>query len=133
MRFPQVNLGHFVLKFVLCPKHSGTQIVAKDSHSNRQTSEYPERTLCVYSIATSKSQPSPLHPRFISYFPQKSPIISDSVLFKGHFPQKSPIIIDSVLFEGHFPQKSPVISGSFAQRDLLLQVSYTSSASCLTL
>jgi len=32
VRFPQNNLGHFVLAFGTSPKYSGTQILARDSH-----------------------------------------------------------------------------------------------------
>jgi len=35
-----------------------------------------------------------------------------------------------LIFIGHFPQKSPMISGSFAERDLQLEPSYTSSILC---
>ena len=48
VRFPQVNLGHFVLEFVISPKHSGTQIIARDSRSNRLTPEDTAYNLSVY-------------------------------------------------------------------------------------
>jgi len=46
--FPQVNLGHFVLEFVMSLKYAGTRIVARDSHSNRLTSEDTEYNVSVY-------------------------------------------------------------------------------------
>jgi len=48
MRFPQDNLGHFVLESVISPKYSGTQIIARHSHSNRLTTEDAEYNLFVY-------------------------------------------------------------------------------------
>ena len=48
MRFPQDNLCHFVLEFVISPKYSGAQIIARDSQSNRLTSEDTEYKLSVY-------------------------------------------------------------------------------------
>ena len=43
-------------------KYCGTQIIARDSHSNRLTSEDKEHNLSVYSVSTSNFKPSPLHP-----------------------------------------------------------------------
>jgi len=48
VRFPQDNLGHFVLEFVVSPKYVGIQIIAKDSQSNRLTSEDTQYNLSVY-------------------------------------------------------------------------------------
>jgi len=45
--FPQDNLCHFVLEFGISPKYSGTQIIARDSHSNQLTSEDTEYNLSV--------------------------------------------------------------------------------------
>ena len=42
VRFPQFNLSHFVWKFAIYPKYFGTQIIARDYHSNRLTSEDAE-------------------------------------------------------------------------------------------
>ena len=67
VRFPQDNLGHFVLEFVISPKYSGTQMIARDSHSNRLTSEDTENNLSVYKVSTSNFKPSPLHPWICIY------------------------------------------------------------------
>jgi len=42
------NLCHFVLEFGIPPKYSGTQIMARDSHTNRLTSEDTEYNLSVH-------------------------------------------------------------------------------------
>jgi len=49
------------LEFVISPKYSGTQIIARDSHSNWLTSEDTEYNLSVYSVSTPNFKPSPLH------------------------------------------------------------------------
>jgi hypothetical protein len=35
VRFPQVDLGHFVKEFVISLKYFGTWIIDRDSHSNQ--------------------------------------------------------------------------------------------------
>jgi len=62
VRFPKDNLGHSVLEFVISLTYSGTQIIARNSLSNRLTSEDTEYSLSVYQISTSNFKPSPLHP-----------------------------------------------------------------------
>ena len=42
------NLDHYLLEFVISPKYSGTQIIVRDSHSNRLTSEDTEYNNSVY-------------------------------------------------------------------------------------
>ena len=61
MCLPRNNLGHLVMKFAICPKYSGTQIIARDSHSNRLTSEDTEYHFSVYEVSTSNFKPSLLH------------------------------------------------------------------------
>jgi len=48
VRFLQDDLGHFVLEFVISQKYSGTQIIARDSDSNRLTPEDTEYNFPVY-------------------------------------------------------------------------------------
>jgi len=48
VRFPQDDLGHFVLECAISLKYSGTQIIARDSHSNRLTFEDTEYNVSVY-------------------------------------------------------------------------------------
>jgi len=40
-------------------------------------------------------------------------------------------VIGCLIIIGHFPHKSPIIIGSFAERDLQLKASYTSSPPCI--
>jgi len=64
VRFPQDNLCHFVLEFIVSPKYSGPQIIARDSHSNRLTSKIQNTSttfLCI-KFPPSNFKPSPLHP-----------------------------------------------------------------------
>ena len=48
VRLPQDNSRHFVLESVSSPKYSGTQIITRDSQSNRLTSEDTDYNLSVY-------------------------------------------------------------------------------------
>ena len=59
-----------ILESVISSKYSGTQILARDSHSNRLTSADTEYNLSVYSISTSNFKPSPLT-RSIRQIPQQ--------------------------------------------------------------
>jgi len=73
----------------------------------------------------------------ISYFPQKSPIVSGSfaerdLQLKAFYESSPPctglrIFIGCLIFIVHFPQKSPILDGSFAKNDLQLKASYESS------
>ena len=53
------KICHFVLEFAIFPKYSGTLIIARNSHTNRLTSEDTEYNLSVYSVSTSNFKPSP--------------------------------------------------------------------------
>ena len=47
-RFPQDYLCHFVFEFVVSPKNSRTQIIARVCHSSRLTYEDTEYNFSVY-------------------------------------------------------------------------------------
>ena len=60
VRFPQDNLGNFVLEFVVSPKYSGPQIIARDSHSNRLTLKIQNTTFLCIKFPPPNFKPSPI-------------------------------------------------------------------------
>ena len=56
--------------------------------------------------------------------------ITNSTRKKMYYASTQGRCIECLIFLSHFPQKSPVISGSFAEKDLQLEVRHASSPPC---
>jgi len=61
------------------------------------------------------------------YFKQQVRILKRRLDATGWRRVMGCLILGCLIFIGHFPQKIPIISGSFAENDLQLKVSYESS------
>jgi len=57
----QVRMRGHKTQIIASPKYFGTQIIARDSQSNRLTSEDTEYNLSVYSVCSSNLKPVPLY------------------------------------------------------------------------
>jgi len=77
VRFPQCNLGPRSFNLGISPKYSGTQIIARDSHSNRLTSEDIEFNLSSSNFDRKKPTPPRAPPPpggvLVGWFPNQEP------------------------------------------------------------